>query len=60
MNEPTKRCTRCLTILPLDSYGSTPYTRDGLRSECRDCHNEASRRWRAKRRAEWARKQARA
>jgi len=58
--EPTKRCSRCLTVLPLDSFGETPYTRDGLRSECRDCHNAASRAWRERKRAEWQAKRARA
>jgi len=57
--EQTKRCTRCLTVLPLDSFGETPYTRDGLRSECRPCHNAANRAWRARRRAAWEAKHGR-
>ena len=59
----TKSCRKCGEEKPPPAFRSNPRCRDGLSSWCAECHNEATRLWRKKRReAEWeaafARRQA--
>ena len=46
-----KPCSKCGGRLPLADFPPNGHTRSGRSSWCRGCHNEASRRWRAERRA---------
>jgi 5-methylcytosine-specific restriction endonuclease McrA len=43
----TKICCTCRRLLSVDSYYAAPKTKDGLYRRCKDCHNAATRRWRA-------------
>jgi hypothetical protein len=59
----TKRCRKCGEEKPSPAFRSNPRCSDGLSSWCAECHNEATRLWRQRRReAEWeeafARRQA--
>jgi hypothetical protein len=59
----TKRCRKCGEDKPCPEFRSNPRCRDGLSSWCAECHNEATRLWRKRRReaeweAAWARQQA--
>jgi len=45
----TKRCAKCGQILPVESFGRNTRSSDGLKSYCRDCENENTRAWKAKR-----------
>ncbi len=40
----SKVCTKCGAAKPLEAYNRHPQGRFGLRSQCRDCQNEVSRR----------------
>ena len=59
----TKSCRKCGEEKPSPAFRSNPRCRDGLSSWCAECHNEATRLWRKRRReaddaAAWARQQA--
>ena len=41
--EETKTCNVCYTEQPLVDFYKSPTGSDGLRSDCKDCENEASR-----------------
>jgi DNA-directed RNA polymerase subunit RPC12/RpoP len=43
-----KRCSRCQAILPLEAFAPNPKLAVGLDSQCRECHREATREWRAR------------
>lgn len=45
----TKVCAQCKRELPVEMFGHTPKNTNGLKSYCRDCENENSRKYRAKR-----------
>lgn len=45
----TKRCTRCVRVLPLDAFGKVRADREWLRSKCNDCAAELQRQRRANR-----------
>jgi hypothetical protein len=45
------RCTHCGEIKPLSEFPRDKVISTGLSSWCRSCHREASRLWRAKKRA---------
>ena len=50
----TKKCRKCGEEKPSPKFRSNPRCRVGLSSWCVDCHNEATRLWRKRRReAEW-------
>ena len=36
-NVPTKKCSKCKEILPLNYFGKLSYASDGLRYRCRQC-----------------------
>lgn len=40
-----KTCTRCGETKPLEAFGRWAYARDGRKPECKDCGNEARRRY---------------
>jgi hypothetical protein len=42
-----KRCRRCRELKPRSKFPPNRKTRDRLSSWCRECHREATRRWRA-------------
>ncbi len=46
----TKRCRKCGEEKPPPAFRSNPRCRDGLSSWCAECHNEATRLGRKKRR----------
>lgn len=50
--ESAKTCTHCRRALPPVGFPPNRHTSDGLSSWCRECHVQATRRWRAARRAE--------
>jgi hypothetical protein len=59
----TKSCRKCGEEKECTAFRSNPHCRDGLSSWCAECHNEATRLWRKRRReaereAAWARWQA--
>jgi hypothetical protein len=59
----TKSCRKWWKEKPSPAFRSNPRCRDGLSSWCAECHNEATRLWRKKRReaereAAWVRRQA--
>ena len=41
-----KACARCGVVKPLDGFSREKRSGDGRRSECKECMNERSRRWR--------------
>lgn len=41
---PTKQCSRCGRILPATSFHGSSKSKDGLQSQCKDCHRESNRR----------------
>jgi hypothetical protein len=45
-----KRCTHCRQILPVEEFPPDLMVSTGLSSWCRECHREATRAWRARRR----------
>jgi len=45
-----RRCTKCGAVKPLGEFGPELRSRRGRRRQCRDCHNEYQRVWRAKNR----------
>jgi hypothetical protein len=48
---PVKTCSRCGEIKPTSSeFPANKHMKDGLSSWCRFCHNEATRRSKARRR----------
>ena len=59
----TKSCRKCGEEKPSPEFRPNPRCSDGLSSWCAECHNEATRLWRRRRReaewdAAWARQQA--
>lgn len=44
---PTRKCTKCGEVKPLDCFGKRKLSKDGLRLRCKDCQREDNRRWRA-------------
>ena len=44
---PGKVCTKCKTWQPVAQFRPRNLSLDGYDSNCRECHNESSRRWRA-------------
>jgi hypothetical protein len=52
-----KSCARCGAVKPRAEFLSAPQKKDGLSSWCRSCHNAAVRRWRARNRDEYNRRQ---
>src|SRR6187551_2266343 len=59
----TKSCRKCGEEKPSPEFRPNPRCSDGLSSWCAECHNEATRLWRRRRReaeweAAWARRQA--
>lgn len=47
---PGRQCARCEDYLPLEAFGPSQGTQDGLSSWCRPCHVTATREWRARNR----------
>lgn len=45
----TKTCAACRAPLPLQSFGQSAQTRDGLKTLCRDCTRDYFRGWKARR-----------
>ena len=45
----TKVCAKCKLELPVEMFGHTPKNKNGLKSYCKDCENENSRKYRAQR-----------
>lgn len=45
----TKVCAKCKRELPVEMFGHTPKNKNGLKSYCKDCENENSRKYRAQR-----------
>lgn len=48
----TKTCTKCGRELPISEFYAKAGSKDGLQTICKECHNEASRRSRAKAQAQ--------
>ena len=46
--EPTKRCYKCGRHKPLSDFNKNKKSKDGLQSECRECHAETMRRYHLK------------
>jgi hypothetical protein len=51
----TKRCRHCREYKPATDFPQDIMVSDGLSSWCRSCHNEATRAWRARKKAEYLR-----
>lgn len=47
-SEGKKQCRKCMKILNADEFGSTKYTKDGLKSYCKYCKRQESNEWRKK------------
>jgi len=45
----TKVCAKCGRELPVENFGHTKKNKNGLKSYCKDCENENSRKYRAQR-----------
>ena len=43
--EPTKRCTMCGALLPLDQFHRNRTKRDGLQNRCRACNIALNKKW---------------
>ena len=43
--EPTKRCTKCGALLPLDQFHRNRSRKDGRQSLCKPCNIERNKRW---------------
>jgi predicted HTH domain antitoxin len=46
--QPMKKCSKCGRMLPKTSFNKNRKTKDGLQSECRECHAETMRRYHLK------------
>lgn len=44
----TKLCSKCHHFKPLSEFYKDNRNRDGLKSQCKGCHNHYKRLWRAK------------
>ena len=49
-----KKCTKCGTPKNKNQFYKTKYTKDGLRSECKECSKAATKKYRSK---EYAKKE---
>lgn len=47
-SEPTKRCYKCGQIKPISDFNKNKKSKDGLQSECRECHAETMRKYHLK------------
>jgi len=45
--ENYKTCSKCKQTKPLELWGKNKSKKDGLASECKSCHKESSKTWRA-------------
>lgn len=43
----TKRCSTCKEIKPVSEFNKNRSAKDGLQKQCKDCHRECVRRYRA-------------
>ena len=41
-----KICTKCKTVKPLTEFNKQKRNKDGVRSDCKVCHNETTKKWR--------------
>lgn len=48
-SEPTKRCSKCGQYKTLSDFNKNKKAKDGLQSECRECHAETMRKYLKKR-----------
>lgn len=55
--KPTKVCSKCSEIKSLSAFSPNEWHSDGLKSECKTCHNQQKRERRAND-PEWARRDA--
>jgi predicted HTH domain antitoxin len=47
-DEPTKRCYKCGQYRPISDFNKNKKSKDGLQSECRECHAETMRKYHLK------------
>lgn len=45
----TKTCATCRTALPVECFGASTRTRDGLKTLCRECTRDYFREWKIRR-----------
>lgn len=46
--EPTKRCSKCGQYKPISDFNKNRKSKDGLQTECRECHAETMRKYHRK------------